>query len=283
MIYIIVFILTAGAIYLVASNLSSKGTPFFNKTRPAANIFNSKIVRSLSSGASRPFSKTAYFRLLQSQADFIGMRFGAAELLLIKELALITGGILGANLFSPVYALAGAGIGFFLPDIILAKKISARKEEIIKYFPETVDLMDLCIGAGLDFLSSIRWISQKSYQNPFIAQLSVVLEEIQAGKNRSDALRAMAKRLNLSDINSFVRTIIQAERMGASVEEALRNISEDTRASRFQRGERYAIKASLKILIPLLFFILPVIMIVVAGPIIIKFTQGGLIPTGMGP
>jgi tight adherence protein C len=88
----------------------------------------------------------------------------------------------------------------------------------------------------------------------------------------------MAKRLQIPDISSFVRTVIQSERMGTSVAEAFRNLSEDTRNSRFQTGERYAIKASLKILFPLLFCILPVILIVVAGPIIIKFTQGELFP-----
>ena len=162
-------------------------------------------------------------------------------------------------------------------------KVKAKKEAIVRVFPETIDLIDLCIGAGLDFPSSIKWVIDKSVSNPFMEQLAMVLSEIQIGRNRVDALKDMARRLNLSDISSFVRTVIQAERMGTSVEAGFRNLSEDTRNTRFQEGERYAIKASLKILFPLLFCILPVIMIVVAGPIIIKFTQGELLPkSGMG-
>lgn len=288
MAYIIIFVLLAAAIYLIALTIARPPRPrlSFNASDKTSSVtknhfsFSALLIKKISLKINPPVFNSSYFKNLQNQAEFTGMRFGAIELLFIKEAAAIIAGILTAVLFAPTYALIAVLAGFFAPDIYLSNKIKAKKKAIIKYFPETVDLLDLCIGAGLDFLSAVRWVTEKSQNNPFVEQLKIVRKEIQTGKSRTEALKAMSRRLNIMDVSSFVRTLILAERMGASIEEALRNISEDTRASRFQRGEKEAIKASLKILIPLLFFILPVIMIVVAGPIIIKFTQGGLM-TGM--
>jgi pilus assembly protein TadC len=226
----------------------------------------------------RPFLKLSYINSLQEKLDFLKLPFGALEVFLLKELLLVGLGILVAIAVSASFAWIAGLVGFFLPDIIINSKVRSRKDAIVKFLPETVDLIDLCIGAGLDFLSALRWILKNSLSNPFIEELATVMHEIQVGRSRSEALKAMADRLRLPDISSFSRTIILAERMGISMEEALKNLAQDTRDNRFQKGERFAIKASLKILFPLLFFILPVIMIVVAGPIIIKFTQGSLIP-----
>lgn len=232
----------------------------------------------------KPFSNLAYLKKLESQAEILKMNIDVQVMFVVEILLAATLGIFVFILLSNIgYGLTAAFFGFFVPYFIFLSKVRAKKEAIVRVFPETIDLIDLCIGAGLDFSSSIKWVIDKSDPNPFIEQLSVVLSEIQIGRNRTDALKDMARRLQLPDISSFVRTVVQSERMGTSAEEGFRNLSEDTRLTRFQSGERYAIKASLKILFPLLFCILPVIMIVVAGPIIIKFTQGDLIPkSGMG-
>jgi len=241
-----------------------------------SDSFPSKILKPLT----QSISNFPYFRNLTRQAAALRINLNIGRMILLKFFIAILAGILVSVLISSHYALIAAMIGFFLPDFILGNKIRTKKYAITKVFPETLDLLDLCIGAGLDFTSAIQWVMEKTEINPFIEQLGVVLKEIRVGKNRSQALKEMAERLRLSEVSSFVRTAIQAERMGTSIEEALRNLSGDTREMRFQIGERYAIKASLKILFPLLFCILPVILIVVAGPIIIKFTQGGLFPTG---
>jgi tight adherence protein C len=132
------------------------------------------------------------------------------------------------------------------------------------------------VGAGLDFMAAVRWIIDKVKVNPLIEELIMVLKEINVGKPRLEALRDMSKRLNISDVTSFVRALIQADRMGTPVEETFKILSEDSRMRRFHRGERQAMKAPIKMLMPLIFFILPVIMIIVAGPIIIRFITGGL-------
>lgn len=227
----------------------------------------------------KPIMDLPYLKSLQAQAEVLRINLDMPVLVLVKLLLAIIAGISVLKIFSnPGYAFLSALLGFLMPDFLFFSKIRAKKEAIVRVFPETVDLIDLCIGAGLDFTASIKWVIDKSGTNPFIEQLELVLKEIQVGRNRTDALKAMSQRLSLPDISSFVRTVVQSERMGTSIEEAFKNLSEDTRLARYQAGERYAIKASLKILFPLLFCILPVILIVVGGPIIIKFTSGELIP-----
>ena len=226
----------------------------------------------------KPLLNLPYFVNLQVETEVLRLKIDLNGFMLIKLVVMILVLAGAFYLLSPAYALISGLLGFFLPDLFIWSKVRKKKEAIVRVFPETIDLLDMCVNAGADFLSAIKWIVEISSPNPFVEQLSIVLGEIQVGKTRSQALKDMANRLKLVDISSFVRAIIQSERMGTSIEEAFRNLSEDTRDKRFQSGERYAIKASLKILFPLIFCILPAILIVVAGPIIIKFSTGGLIP-----
>jgi tight adherence protein C len=175
-----------------------------------------------------------------------------------------------------VWLSIAAIIGLMFPDIILNSRVKKRKYSIVRILPETIDLLGLCVGAGLDFMAAVRWVVDKVKPNPMIEELVLVLKEINVGKPRVEALRDMAKRLDIPDVTSFVRTLIQADRMGTPVEEAFRILSEDSRMRRFHRGERMAMTAPLKMLIPLIFCILPVILIIVAGPILIRFIKEGL-------
>jgi tight adherence protein C len=167
-------------------------------------------------------------------------------------------------------------LGYIVPDFILKRKIAKRKYLIARGLPETVDLLGLCIEAGLDFVNAVKWVIDKTPSTPMIEELAFVLEEIKWGKPRIQALKDMSRRLEIPDISSFVQTIIQAERMGTPVAEAFTILSEDARAQRFRRGERIALQAPIKILLPLIFFIMPVIGIVIGGPILLQFMQGGL-------
>jgi tight adherence protein C len=173
------------------------------------------------------------------------------------------------------YILA-ALLGLAFPDIILNGRVKKRKYQIVRILPETIDLLGLCVGAGLDFMAAVRWVVDKVKPNPMIEELVLVLKEINVGKPRIEALRAMAKRIDSPDVTSFVRILVQADRMGTPVEETFKILSDDTRMRRFHRGERQAMKAPLKMLIPLIFCILPVILIIVAGPILIRFIKEGI-------
>lgn len=168
------------------------------------------------------------------------------------------------------------GIAYIIPDFILKRKISRRKYLIARRLPETVDLLGLCIEAGLDFVSSVKWVIERTPHTAMTEELAFVVDEIKWGKPRVQALRDMSRRLEIPEMSSFVQTIIQAERMGTPVAEAFTILSEDARAQRFHRGERTALQAPIKILLPLIFFIMPVIGIVVGGPILLAFMQGGI-------
>jgi len=178
---------------------------------------------------------------------------------------------------SPVAVSFSLLIGYFLPDFWVSLKISQRKKEITYVFPETVDLIGLCVEAGLDFTASVQWIADKKiFNNPLMEELTFVLEEIKWGKPRIQALKDMSLRINIPEVKSLVYTLVQAEKMGTPVSEAFTALSEDTRLMRFRRGERFAAQAPIKILLPLIFCILPVIGIVIAGPILLQFMQGNM-------
>lgn len=169
-------------------------------------------------------------------------------------------------------------IGYTIPDFYLKMKINKRKAQIIRVMPETIDLLGLCIEAGLDFTNAVKWVIDKTPPTPLVEELVFVLEEIKWGKPRIQALKDMSRRLDIPEVTSFVQTIIQAERMGTPVAEAFTILSEDSRMQRFHRGERIALQAPIKILFPLIFFIMPVIGIVIGGPILLQFMHGGLVP-----
>jgi Flp pilus assembly protein TadB len=177
----------------------------------------------------------------------------------------------------PLLLVPALGLGYILPDLWLKKKLNRRKDEIASLLPEVVDILGLCVEAGLDFITSIQWIIEKTPdKNPVIEELAFLLEEIRWGKQRSQALKDMSKRLDIPEVRLFVSTLVQAERMGTPMGDALAIISEDTRLQRFHRGERKALRAPILILIPLIFCILPVIAIIVAGPILLQFIEGQL-------
>jgi len=170
--------------------------------------------------------------------------------------------------------IAFPAVGFIAPDVWLNLKVSQRKNEIIRTLPDTVDLLSLCVDAGLDFIAAARWIVDKSAPNAFTEEISLVLHEIKVGKSRKDALTAMAQRLHLPDVTAFCRTLIQADRMGIPIAQALSVLSDDVRERFFRRAERTALQAPMKMLIPLIFFILPVVAVIVGGPVLLQFVSG---------
>ena len=212
-------------------------------------------------------------RLAAAHLRFTPQEFINAKLLLM--IALVIGAPIALSKSEPIIFIIALVLGYILPEIWLTKRVSQRKNYIVKVLPETIDLLSLCVDAGLDFVASIEWLIKKGVStNPMLEELVFVMEEIQWGKPRSQALKDMAKRLNLPDVNSFIQTLVQAERMGTPVAEAFAVLSEDARLQRFHRGERFAMRAPIKILLPLIFCILPVIAIIIGGPIFLQFSQG---------
>ena len=172
----------------------------------------------------------------------------------------------------PIFGMCLA-LGYLAPDFWLKGRIKKIKEELVKDLPDTVDLLALCVNAGLDFMMALKYLVEKSRPSMIMNELAIMMQEINVGKPRREALRSFSKKYELPDISTFARTLIQADRMGTSVSEALNILSEDMREARLRRGEAVALKAPLKMLIPLLLFIFPVVGILVAGPIFLEFFQ----------
>ena len=215
-----------------------------------------------------------YQRLYAARIKLTPAEFFSVKVVIMVGLAFLTYFIFNKFVIPAVFA--GLVFGYVLPEFWLAKRIAKRKQSIVRLLPETIDLLSLCMEAGLDFSMSMEWIVKKTRNNPMLEELAFVLEQIKWGKPRLQALKDMAKRLDFPEIRSFVHTLSQSERMGTPVVEVLSMLSEDSRMQRSHRGERIALQAPLKMLIPLIFCILPVIGIVVGGPIILQFMQGSL-------
>ena len=201
----------------------------------------------------------------------------AEEFFLFKEIAIVGILVITYPLVDPeivfFWFCMGMSMGYLMPEFWLKGKIKKVKAGILKQLPDAIDLLGLCVNAGLDFMLALKWVVEKSPPSVIMNELNIVLQEISVGKTRRDAIRDLASTYELPDLSSFARTIIQADKMGTSVSEAFNIISEEMRLARFRRGEQYALKAPLKMLVPLLFFIFPVVGILVAGPIFLQFIE----------
>jgi tight adherence protein C len=175
----------------------------------------------------------------------------------------------------PLLLTMPLALGFMIPEFWLNNAIKNRQAAVLRDLPHVIDLLNICVGAGLDFMLAVNRVIEDFKPCILIKELKILLHEIQMGSSRRDALKGLANRINSSEVVSFVRTLLQADRMGTPIGDALKMQAEEIRIRRFQKGEEMALKAPIKLLFPLLFFILPVVLIIVAGPILIQFTRGG--------
>jgi len=181
---------------------------------------------------------------------------------------------LGLHVANPVLLIIIFGaIGYFFPELWINNLIKDRKTRIRMAIPFVVDLLSLCTEAGLDFMGAIQRVVQKAQKSPLIEELEYVLNELKLGTTRGDALRNMADRINMPEISSLVAVLVTADKMGASISDALKAQSNQIRSERFIRAEKAGAAASQKILFPLIFFIVPAVFIVVLGPMVAKLLQ----------
>lgn len=199
------------------------------------------------------------------------------EFLLVKEILAVLVLFITFPSIKPemmtFWILMGLASGYMLPEFWLKGKIKRVKGVMVKELPDAIDLLGLCVNAGLDFMLSLKWVVEKSPPSAMIDELNTVLQEINVGKTRRDSIKDLAMRYDLPDLSTFARTLIQADKMGTSVTEALNILSEDMRLARYRRGETLALKAPMKMLVPLLMFIFPVVGLLVAGPILLDFME----------
>jgi tight adherence protein C len=168
-------------------------------------------------------------------------------------------------------------LGFVVPGHWLKKRKKRRQFLIARALPTMIDLLILCVDAGMDFMIAVHKVIQRSKPSPLIDELYEMWHRTKMGVSRKDSLKEMAWRIDLAEINSFVRTLVQADRMGVPVGVALRQQADEVRFRRFQRAENLALRAPIKMLFPLLFCILPVVLIIVGAPVILEFLRSGFL------
>ena len=163
-------------------------------------------------------------------------------------------------------------LGFYLPDIWLRQKTDKRKEKLLKALPDALDLLVVCVEAGMGLDESINRVAKESkLQSPELSdELSFLGLELRAGKSRQAALRNLAVRTNLDEVNNLVTLLIQADKFGTSIADTLRVYSESFRTERFQRAEEIAAKMPVKLIFPLILFIFPSLFLVIIGPAVIS-------------
>lgn len=177
---------------------------------------------------------------------------------------------------SPFPALLGVAL-FFLPDNLFMSKIRARQAVIMRNFPTFVDLAALTIEAGLDYMAAIERILKNTKNHGELEiELGKMINEVQLGYTRRDALKRLALRTGIQEIRSFVGLIIQSDELGTSLVELLRNYAADMRFRRLNKAEKLAAQASTKMLIPLFVFIFPTVFIMMLSPMMKSLISGGL-------
>jgi tight adherence protein C len=171
--------------------------------------------------------------------------------------------------------IPAAFLGFVLPEMWLSSQITRRQHEIRKAMPDALDLLTICVEAGLGFDAAMAKVNEK-WDNELSLAFGRVIREIQLGKLRREALRDMADRLGISEMSSFVAAVIQSEQLGVSMAKVLRIQSEQMRVKRRQLAEEQAHKAPIKMLFPMAILIFPSIMIVLLGPAALILMQSAL-------
>lgn len=194
--------------------------------------------------------------------------FTAAKMLL-PVAAIVAGSFFGDNMVAAI--LVGAVLGFIVPDVVLTQLISRRQDGIRRALPDALDLLVICMEAGLGIdQAMVRVGEEVRLTSPALAdEFQIINREQRAGKPRLDAWRSMAERVDIDFVRQFVAMLVQTERFGTPIANALGQFSDTLRTRRTQVAEETAAKAGIKLLFPLVFFIFPSIFVVALGPAII--------------
>lgn len=181
-----------------------------------------------------------------------------------------------------VLVVLGA-LGYYLPNVILKRRIKWRKRTIFEDFPDALDLLTVCIEAGLSLDAGLMKVSEEIKLRSVVvaSELDLMLLEMRSGFTREKALRNLSLRTGVDDIDSFATMLIQAERFGTSIADSLRVLSDTLRTRRRMRAEEQAAKIALKLLLPLAFCIFPALLTVLLGPALIHVYRI-LLPTMTG-
>lgn len=256
--------------------------------------FAERVILPVLRGVAQFASRLTPKRTLESarhQLDLAGNPYGwgAMEFTGIRILvALLIGGLgfvvilFARSMALPRRLLLAGGLiaaGFFLPVMWLKSKIRRRQNSILKSLPDALDLLTICVEAGLGFDAAMLKVADK-WNDDLSQAFMRVNQELQLGKLRREALRDMADRMDVPDVATFVAAIIQADQLGVSLARVLRIQSDQMRVRRRQRAEELARSAPIKMLPAIAFLIFPAIFIVLLGPAVIQIMSTSVFGSG---
>lgn len=220
----------------------------------------------------------AGFRQQKAVSWFLATKLIAAFVLpMLVVLPLLLMGMLGEKAAIGVSLLSVAGlIGFFGPDIFLQHRIEQRQNTIASSFPDALDMLVVCVEAGLGLDAAINRIaSELGHAHPLIAEeLQLVSLELRAGKQREAALRGLSDRTAVEEISALTSILVQSEQFGTSIASALREHADGMRLVRIQNAREKAAKLPVKLIFPIMLFIFPALFLVILGPAFIRIFYG---------
>jgi tight adherence protein C len=205
--------------------------------------------------AGRPGGMTA--------SDFVALRYGVTLALCL------VGGLLGLLTHVPVNVAIGAAlggiVGLYAPMLWLRSRVNNRRMELQSALPDALDLLVVCVEAGLSFDSAMARVAERA-ENVMGEEFSRVLQETRLGRPRLEALDDLGRRTGVEDLNSFVQAVIQSEQLGSGIAKMLRIQSDEMRQKRVLRAQEKGARASLKMLLPMVTCIFPTLWIILLGP-----------------
>jgi len=255
----------------------------FKLFKPIIRLFSSEV---------RSLMKEASYSSVQTRLSAGGMNYAimAEEFITLKIVCAIFAALMSFVLYKANQSSGGVGtevsaflvllplIGFLYPDIWLKDKISYRRRRVAKEFPFLLDLLVLSMKAGLNYSTSLGQAISSLPNGPVKDEFGKLLREIRAGKIRRDALLDLAARMNINSVHNFVAAINQAEETGGEIVDVLTVQAEQRRSERFNEAEAMANKAPVKMLLPMMLFLFPIVFMLVGFIMMVKLAESNMLP-----
>jgi tight adherence protein C len=234
-------------------------------------------------GLTRRFTPAGAREAIRLKLIMAGSPFGwDPDRVLVAKVACLSGGVLLGLLFLGLFSfawplrvlgfLAIGLLGYWLPNIVLTNAVQRRQSEIRSALADSIDLLTICVEAGLGFDAALAHVSRNT-DGPLADEFYRTLQEVQLGRSRNEAMRNLAARSNVPELRAFVLAMVQADVFGVSVANVLRIQAKDMRVKRRQLAEERAMKVPIKVLFPVLFCIFPALFVVILGPAIMRIAE----------
>ncbi len=254
------------------SDLLSKATPALAKPlQPKSEAEADKLRLRLTQAGFRSEHAPTFFLGLKFAFLVGGFVLGGGTVALLQNMA--GGSVLEVSALLKI--LFAAGISFYIPEVLLMLLSRRRKQAIFLGLPDALDLLVVCVEAGLGLDQAMRRVSEEMKRSyPVIAEeFGLCNLQLQMGKSRKEVLEALGKRTGVEDLRSLASILIQADKFGSSIAQALRVQSDSMRTRRQQIAEEKAAKTAVKLIFPLVIFIFPAIFVVLVGPAAITMVR----------